>query len=290
MMLLFCILLNVVVAIIFKIFPRYNIDVKRAIIVNYFTCVATAWAADYVEFNTHLPMVKDFVIWTLPMGILFFTVFLIIGKTVASFGVLVATTSQKLSLILPVVIALLFFDEPLTTWKLPGLLAAIGAVLYINANGSPRLPKLNALTTLSLPLLTWLGSSAVDLSLFLSEKYQAAQGHNLLFTASLFFFAGLSGLLFVIVQDFKTGSSWKKKDILAGTCLGIPNFFSIYLIVVLLSDGWQGSILFPMLNVAIILMTTLVGLFIFKEDFSRNRKAGIILAIFAIILLSLPWK
>ncbi len=289
-MLLFCILLNVVVAIIFKIFPRYNIDVKRAIIVNYFTCVATAWAADYVEFNTHLPMVKDFVIWTLPMGILFFTVFLIIGKTVASFGVLVATTSQKLSLILPVVIALLFFDEPLTTWKLPGLLAAIGAVLYINANGSPRLPKLNALTTLSLPLLTWLGSSAVDLSLFLSEKYQAAQGHNLLFTASLFFFAGLSGLLFVIVQDFKTGSSWKKKDILAGTCLGIPNFFSIYLIVVLLSDGWQGSILFPMLNVAIILMTTLVGLFIFKEDFSRNRKAGIILAIFAIILLSLPWK
>ena len=289
-MLLFCILLNVVVAIIFKIFPRYNIDVKRAIIVNYFTCVATAWAADYVEFNTHLPMVKDFVIWTLPMGILFFTVFLIIGKTVASFGVLVATTSQKLSLILPVVIALLFFDEPLTTWKLPGLLAAIGAVLYINANGSPRLPKLNALTALSLPLLTWLGSSAVDLSLFLSEKYQAAQGHNLLFTASLFFFAGLSGLLFVLVQDFKTGSSWKKKDILAGICLGIPNFFSIYLIVVLLSDGWQGSILFPMLNVAIILMTTLVGLFIFKEDFSRNRKAGIILAIFAIILLSLPWK
>lgn len=289
-MLLFCILLNVVVAIIFKIFPRYNIDVKRAIIVNYFTCVATAWAADYVEFNTHLPMVKDFVIWTLPMGILFFTVFLIIGKTVASFGVLVATTSQKLSLILPVVIALLFFDEPLTTWKLPGLLAAIGAVVYINANGSPRLPKLNALTTLSLPLLTWLGSSAVDLSLFLSEKYQAAQGHNMLFTASLFFFAGLSGLLFVIVQDFKTGSSWKKKDILAGICLGIPNFFSIYLIVVLLSDGWQGSILFPMLNVAIILMTTLVGLFIFKEDFSRNRKAGIILAIFAIILLSLPWK
>lgn len=289
-MLLFCILLNVVVAIIFKIFPRYNIDVKRAIIVNYFTCVATAWAADYVEFNTHLPMVKDFVIWTLPMGILFFTVFLIIGKTVASFGVLVATTSQKLSLILPVVIALLFFDEPLTTWKLPGLLAAIGAVVYINANGSPRLPKLNASTALSLPLLTWLGSSAVDLSLFLSEKYQAAQGHNLLFTASLFFFAGLSGLLFVIVQDFKTGSSWKKKDILAGICLGIPNFFSIYLIVVLLSDGWQGSILFPMLNVTIILMTTLVGLLIFKEDFSRNRKAGIILAIFAIILLSLPWK
>ena len=41
-MLLFCILLNVAVAIIFKVFPRFNIDVKRAIIVNYFTCVATA--------------------------------------------------------------------------------------------------------------------------------------------------------------------------------------------------------------------------------------------------------
>ncbi|HMS99464.1 MAG TPA: EamA family transporter, partial [Saprospiraceae bacterium] len=109
-------------------------------------------------------------------------------------------------------------------------------------------------------------------------------------TASLFFFAGLSGLLFVLFQDLKTGSSWKKKDIIAGICLGIPNFFSIYLIVVLLSDGWQGSILFPMLNVAIILITTLVGLFVFKEDFNRNRKAGIVLAILAIILLSMPWK
>jgi len=289
-MLLFCILLNVVVAIIFKVFPRFNIDVKRAIIVNYFTCVATAWAADYTEFNSHLPMVKDFAVWTLPMGILFFMVFLVIGKTVASYGVLVATTSQKLSLILPVVIALLFYGEPLTTWKLPGLLAAIGAVIYINADGSPKLPKWSSLTALSLPLLTWLGSSAVDLSLFLSEKYQAANGHNLLFTASLFFFAGLSGLLFVLFQDLKTGSSWKKKDIIAGICLGIPNFFSIYLIVVLLSDGWQGSILFPMLNVAIILITTLVGLFVFKEDFNRNRKAGIVLAILAIILLSMPWK
>lgn len=277
-------------AVIFKVFPKFTIDVKRAIIVNYFTCVLTAWAVDFSEFNAHLPVVVDFFQWTLPMGILFFAVFLVIGKTVASYGVLVATTSQKLSLILPVLVAILFFNEALTFYKLPGLVAALGAVIYINAEGRPQLPNWKTLTALSFPMLTWLGSSAVDLSLFLSEKYQAAEGHNLIFTASLFFFAGLSGLIYVGWQDLKTGSSWKRKDVIAGVLLGIPNFFSIYLIVVLLSDGWQGSILFPILNVSIILITTLVGLAVFKENFSFNRKTGIVLAILAILLLSLPWK
>lgn len=277
-------------AVIFKVFPKFTIDVKRAIIVNYFTCVLTAWAVDFSEFNAHLPVVVDFFWWTLPMGILFFAVFLVIGKTVASYGVLVATTSQKLSLILPVLVAILFFNEALTFYKLPGLVAALGAVIYINAESRPQLPNWKTLTALSFPMLTWLGSSAVDLSLFLSEKYQAAEGHNLIFTASLFFFAGLSGLIYVGWQDMKTGSSWKRKDVIAGVLLGIPNFFSIYLIVVLLSDGWQGSILFPILNVSIILITTLVGLAVFKENFSFNRKTGIVLAILAILLLSLPWK
>ena len=113
---------------------------------------------------------------------------------------------------------------------------------------------------------------------------------GLFFTASIFGFAGLTGLLYVIYTDLRTGEKWKKKDVIAGILLGIPNFFSIYLIVVLLSHGWQGSVLFPILNVAIILLTTGVGILGFKEDFSRRRQIGFILAIAAIILLSLPWK
>lgn len=275
---------------IFKIFPWYKVDVRRAIVINYFTCVATAWLTDFSNFNASLPYLGDMVHWSLPMGILFFSVFVVIGKTVANHGVMVATTSQKLSLIIPVLVALIFYGEALTSWKISGLIAAVMAVVFINSNGSFGLSSALLKTTFSLPFLTWLGSSMVDLSLFLSERKGVSADHGLLFTASLFGFAGLTGLIYVMIQDFKSGEKWSRIDVIAGIMLGIPNFFSIYLIVVLLAEGWQGSVLFPMLNVSIILLTTLTGIFLFKEDFTSNRIKGFVLAVAAIVLLSLPWK
>jgi drug/metabolite transporter (DMT)-like permease len=278
------------VALIFKIFPKYEVDVRRAIVINYFTCVATAWLTDFSNFNASLSHLADMIHWSLPMGVLFFSVFVVIGKTVANHGVMVATTSQKLSLIIPVLVALIFFGEALTPWKISGLIAAVLAVVFINSNGSFGLSNSLLKATLSLPFLTWLGSSMVDLSLFLSEREGISADHGLLFTASLFGFAGLTGLIYVITRDIKSGEKWSRIDIIAGILLGIPNFFSIYLIVVLLAQGWQGSVLFPMLNVSIILLTTLSGIFLFKEDFTPNRIKGFVLAVAAIVLLSLPWN
>lgn len=290
MILLFCILLNVLVAVVFKFFPVYGIDVKRAIVVNYLTCVATAYVTQPDSFSVTTGHLLHMLPWSVPMGLLFFAVFLVIGKTVANYGVMVSTTSQKLSLILPVIVAILFFDERLTVWKLAGILAAIMAVVFINSNGKLHLPKTFSTSIFSLPFLTWLGSSFVDLSLFMAEKQGVSGVNGLFFTASLFAAAGISGLVYVIINDLKTHEKWSVKHILAGIILGVPNFFSIYLIVVLLGEGWDGSVLFPVLNVAIILITSLLGIVVFKESFTANRKIGFLLAILAIILLSLPWK
>ncbi len=289
MILILCILLNVLVAVIFKIFPTYQVDVKRAIVINYFTCVLTALVSDFSNFQSSLPQLSNLLPWSVPMGILFFSVFLVIGRTVAGHGVMVATTSQKLSLIIPVLVALLVYHELATPWKLAGLCCAVLAVIYINAQRSTVTSTPFSKAIFSLPLLTWFGSSMVDLSLFLAEKQGISSGHGLLFTASVFGFAGLSGLIYVAASDFKTGEKWRWLDVGAGIALGIPNFFSIYLIVVLLSHGWQGSVLFPILNVSIILLTTTTGILLFKEELTPNRLKGFILAIVAIILLSLPW-
>ncbi|MBK8700349.1 MAG: hypothetical protein IPN29_12800 [Saprospiraceae bacterium] len=222
--LIICILLNVLVSLIFKVFPNYKVDVLKAIIINYFVCVFTAAAAmNNIRFLTTL-WVQPWLLWAMAMGILFFFVFLAIGKTVAHHGVMVATTSQKLSLILPVLVSFLFFKEQFTPLKLAGIVCAVGAVAAINYQSNISKSKVSGIIIL-LPLITWLGSSIVDLSLFLVERLDVSEGAGMEFTASLFLFAGLSGLIYLIFSGGGISIQRDKVSLLAGLAWAFPIFF-----------------------------------------------------------------
>ena len=52
-----------------------KVDVRRAIVINYFTCVATAWLNDFSNFNASLPHLGEMIHWSLPMGIMFLQFF-----------------------------------------------------------------------------------------------------------------------------------------------------------------------------------------------------------------------
>jgi multidrug transporter EmrE-like cation transporter len=69
--------------------------------------------------------------------------------------------------------------------------------------------------------------------------------------------------------------------------LGVPNFFTIYLILALLESGFPGSVLYPLLNVLVLVVTVLTGYFVFKETLSRVNVIGIMIAIAVIALMSL---
>jgi uncharacterized membrane protein len=77
------------------------------------------------------------------------------------------------------------------------------------------------------------------------------------------------------------------RHVIAGIVLGIPNFGSIYFILKMLEQGWEGSVFFPINNVGVILLSTAVALIIFKEQLSRLNIIGIVLAILGIVLISL---
>ena len=52
-------------------------------------------------------------------------------------------------------------------------------------------------------------------------------------------------------------------------------------------DGFESSVLFTINNVAIVIVSTLVGLLVFKEHFSNKNKIGVFLAIVGIILVTI---
>jgi drug/metabolite transporter (DMT)-like permease len=288
LVLVVCILLNVLVAVIFKYFSTFKIDVLQAIVVNYFTCVITASIAigdfSYLQGLGH----QSWLLYAAIMGFFFFVIFKVIAQTVEHHGVMVSSTAQKLSLIMPVLVAIFFFKESVTLYKTLGICFAIAAVFFVSykkGNGNNDLEKKSWI--IFLPILTWIGSSFVDVSLYLIDKLQIAPNAGLKFTSALFLFAGLSGAIVLAYNIVTKKSSLDLKSLAAGVVLGIPNFFSIYLVLKLLEDGWNGSVVFPLLNVSIILISALLGVLVFKEDFNQRKGIGFIFALAAIILLAL---
>ena len=100
--------------------------------------------------------------------------------------------------------------------------------------------------------------------------------------------AGVIGIMVLVVQKIKGELNLEYKNIIAGVVLGIPNYFSIYFLVkALRSNLLDSSGIFTINNVAIVIISTLLGIVFFKEQLSLKNWIGIILAVISIALVSL---
>lgn len=203
-----------------------------------------------------------------------------------------------MSLLFPVAAAMLFFGEAIIANRLIGIGLAIASIIIINLPTAGNTNLSNKVVDFPnnedegvssgikkywyLPLLTLLGSGVIELLLYYVDVKDIAPNGDISFVTFLFFTAGVCGLSFKIF----TGK-WKvsKNDLLAGIGLGIPNFFSIYLLLRSLSSGIDASVMFPFINVGTILCGVLLGYFAFKEAMGRTKTTGVILAIVAIYLI-----
>jgi uncharacterized membrane protein len=77
------------------------------------------------------------------------------------------------------------------------------------------------------------------------------------------------------------------KDILAGIGLGLPNYFSIYFLIGALRSDIANTKVFILNNVAIVLISTLLGILFFNEKLLKKNWIGIGLAVISIILISI---
>lgn len=264
-------------------FPKFGINNLNAIIINYFVAVFTgAIVLNRLPFN-HTAFQESWFPYALFLGIIFITVFNIVALTIQKTGVVIGTLSQKMSLLFPVLVAMIFFGEAVFTKRVTGISLAILSIIIINLPTGKMDGSTNALRKYwYLPLLTFLGSGIIELLLYYVDVKEIAPNGDISFVCFLFFTAGLCGLIFKIISK-----KWSitKKDIIAGIALGIPNFFSIYLLLKSLSSGIDASVMFPFINVGTILSGVILGFFVFKEDTNRNKIIGVILSVIAIYLI-----
>ena len=270
--------------VIFKLFDVLKINTFQAIVVNYFTAAVLGFylSNNSVSF-TEIPY-QPWFFGAFLLGIMFILVFNIMALTSQKNWLSVASVSSKMSVVIAIVFGVWYYEENLSLIKFIGILLALIAVYLTSSKEKNGIVQKNK--DFLFPILLFFGSGAIDTSLKYVETSFVEEGGVPLFSATIFGCAFVLGVIVLMYQKIKGILSFELKSIFGGILLGVPNYFSIvYLLKALSTEGMESSSAFTLNNVGIVILSTLFGLFIFKEKLIIKNWLGIGIAVVSIILI-----
>lgn len=271
--------------VIFKLFDVFKVNTLQAIVINY----AIALSFGFLNSEVSLPITEipnqPWFIGAFILGFLFITVFNVMGLTAQKNGLSVASVAGKMSVVIPIIVGIVAYNEGVGFIKIFGIILALIAV-YLSSAKSDTSPV--QFKNLLLPLLLFLGSGCIDAGLKFVETNYVSEGAVPMFLATIFGCAFILGGFFVIFQVIKGSFKFQLKNLVAGVVLGIPNYYSMeFLIKALQTEGLESSTLFTINNVSVVILTTVFGLAFFKEKLITKNWIGIGLAIVSILLVTI---
>ena len=270
--------------VIFKLFDVLKINTFQAIVVNYFVAAVLGFYLSNNSVSLQEIPNQPWFLGAFLLGIMFILVFNVMALTSQKNGLSVASVSSKMSVVIAIVFGVWYYEESLGFVKLFGILLALIAVYLTSVKEKKE--TIEKQVSLLFPILLFIGSGAIDTSLKFVETTFVQQGGVPLFSATIFGCAFILGMTILLYQIVKGTFRFEFKNILGGILLGVPNYFSIvYLLKALSTDGMESSTAFTLNNVGIVILSTLFGLFIFKEKLIWKNWLGIVIAIVSILLV-----
>ena len=279
--LLLSVLSSTAIFVLFKLFSKYKIDTLQAIVVNYATAFGFGLIFNDAKINVSEIIQTHWFIAAIGLGFLFIAIFNVMALTAQKNGLSVASVASKMSLIIPVIFGIYVNNESTEAQKLIGIALALVAVYLTSIK-----QKDNSVVTKSiyLPIILFIGSGIIDTSV----NHFAPKGNIPLFLSSIFGIAAIIGFILFAYKSIATKKSFQLKSIPFGILLGIVNYGSMYfLLLALRLENTESSTIFTINNIAILALSTLVGLVLFKENISKKNWIGITLAFIAILLVTL---
>jgi drug/metabolite transporter (DMT)-like permease len=281
--LLLAIVFSSLLYIIFKFFSVFKVNTFQAIVFNYIIAffVGISISNENIAFQTLLK--KPWLIGSVLLGALFILVFNVLGKTSQENGVSVASVSSKMSMIIPILFGIFFFKESISFGKTIGIIIALIAVYFTTKKEVGAIKVSNFIY----PILLFFGAGIVDTSVNYLQHEYIKDSDIALFSATTFISAFCFGILILLFKVSKGNFKFDFKSIIGGIALGIPNYFSMYfLIKALQSKNIESATIFTLINIGVILLSTLFGILLFKEKIQKQNYIGILFAIIAVILVT----
>lgn len=293
---------SVLLGFIFKLFSRFGVDGFQAIVFNYFTCFLCGWLH-----LGHFPVQSEnfstpWMPYALVLGLIFIGGFNLAALTVRHFGVTVGQIMQKMSILMTVPFAILAYQESAGWVKILGVLFALVSIVLVNwpstpegCSGTDRPSDTSPYTGSGfhppknlfwIPVATWVLAGMLEVLLVRVQNEDLANMGDPTFIITIFGTAGVLGLSLALFGWATARLQFSWKNVVAGIVLGIPNYGSMLFMLLALSSGLEGSFVFPVANVGIIVVTTIGAVTLFREKLSTLNWAGIVLAVTAIGLIT----
>jgi drug/metabolite transporter (DMT)-like permease len=275
--LILSIICSVTVGAIFKVARRYSVNTTQIVAANYWFALALC----YFFFSPDLATVGVDAPWRIyiALGFLLPSIFLFLAASIKHMGIVKTDAAQRLSLFIPILAAWLIFGEEFNTLKITAFGIAFPALLLILDK-----PSDNTKNKWIYPAIVLVGFGLIDI-LF----KQIALFTNLPYTTSLFIVFGLALAIMTVVVAFEIGFKKAKlnyKSLLFGALVGVFNFGNIlFYLKAHQSFAENPSTVFAGMNMGVIIIGSLTGIFIFKEKLSKMNYAGLFLALVAIVLI-----
>ncbi|MEX6625699.1 GRP family sugar transporter [Tenacibaculum salmonis] len=282
--LIISILISSLLFVIFKLFAIFKINTLQAIVINYAIALLFGLYSNTETSISEIPH-RPWFIGAFILGVLFISIFNVMGITAQKNGLTVASVAGKMSVAIPIVFGVYLYNESISALKIIGVLLALIAV-YLSSVKNNDINSVS-LKNLKYPILLFLGSGCIDTLLKYIETNHVSKNEIPLFLTTIFGFAFIFGCFFMITQLYKRTLKIHWKNILAGIALGIPNYYSMaFLLKALKTEGLESSTLFTINNVSVVILTTIFALVFFKEKLIKKNWIGIGLAIISILLVA----
>lgn len=206
------------------------------------------------------------------LGLLFFIVFVMYSRAMNVKGITSAVTMGRLSLAIPVTVSILLWGEKPSILDIIALIVVFFIILYWEG----KIGKLS-LILFGLFFLSGLLDSA--LKYFKMNFPQVDDGF---FLVIIYGSAMAWSWSYIGIRKIKPGF----RDIGRGLLLGVPNFFSSYFILKALQTV-PAYVTFPLINVGMIILSSLIGAKFFDERLGRKKIILVVLGIIAVLLLTI---
>lgn len=210
-------------------------------------------------------------------GIFFLLSFYLLRFNIQKNGVVLSATFMKLGVLVPTLMAVVFFHEVPKAVQVIGFLLALGAIVIINGGKEESSAKKQGL----LLIILFLSGGFTDSLANIYDKTGVAELKN----QYLFFIFVTATLLCVIILLFQKYRP-TMPELLWGAVIGIPNYYSTRFLLLALGD-FPAILVYPVYNIAVIMVVSIVGIMAFKEKLDRRKSLGMGLILAAIILLNL---
>lgn len=281
--LLLSVFCSTLIFVIFKFFDRFRVDNLQAIIVNYI--VASTLGMSLRGFDTSvldLPNHNWFPS-AIVLGLIFIWLFRLMAFASQKIGVSVVSITVKMSLVIPVIFGILYYNESVNLVKVLGITLALVSVYLTTSKGK----KVGIQAAyVKIPIFLFVGSGFMDTFINYNQEQVVPVNEQDLFTSTIFGLAAIFGTVLLFVQNRRTGVKLELRNLFAGIILGIPNYGSIYFLLKALGhNNAESSIIFPINNVGIVALSVIAGTLIFSEKLNSKNWIGILLAIGSILLL-----